>query len=113
MIVWNGNQSHEALVFLGAKGFLIDVRGISIDELGPATLWTETRIIEMSFDPGRFVGIIFNRGGSGFPGGAGPDALVVGGITVHVCLCGALLVEPGSLHVVLEVFLDGKVNLFG
>lgn len=75
MVVWDSNQSHEPLVFLRAKGFLIDVRGISVDELGPATVWTEAGVVAMSLSPGRRMGVTFE---SSSRGGAGHVVVVVG-----------------------------------
>ena len=47
VIVWNGNQAHESPIFLRPIRFLIDVGRISVDELGPATMFTDTGVVQM------------------------------------------------------------------
>lgn len=86
MIVRNGNQAHETLVFLRASWLHVDVGRIFVDELGPAFIVTETSIIEMCCDRGRLVGGAFDSRSTRFALGAEPEAVepVVGGVATFI-----------------------------
>ena len=73
--IWHGNDSHKTLVRLRARRFVEYVLRGPVDELGPATIFTDTGVVKMRFDPGGLVGGALDSRRTRFVLAAGPEAV--------------------------------------
>jgi hypothetical protein len=75
--LWNGDNPHEALVCLRARGLLEFVPRSPINELGPASIFTHTGIVAIRLDLVNFIGPRFNGGGIRGVVITGPQAIFI------------------------------------
>ncbi len=80
--IWNGNNPHETLVRLRARGFVEYILGGPIDELGPASVGTYAGIVEVRFELRNVVGARLDSGGTRDTVIAEPEAFILGATTL-------------------------------